>query len=186
MPGIPPLWGKPAILPPFTTAPPAERSPYKTTIEEVIERFGTSSRRREILRGLLTLRRKLRRLGMGAQFQWLAGSFVEEIEREPGDVDVVTFYKSTADDLQRWQNDPSLTALFAEVMERKYVKATYHCDNFFVSLNAKAPLLVSQTHYWYGLYSHQKNTQVWKGILDVEVTSADDDQGAETLLTGSP
>jgi hypothetical protein len=42
--------------------------------------------------------------------------------------------------------------------------------------------LVAAAHYWYGLFSHQRGSLAWKGMLEVEVASADDDRQAEEML----
>lgn len=184
MPAIPPLLAAPAILPPFIGSDPtspASRSPYQVGIEEVVQRFATSRRRIEILRGLLDYRRELRRLDLGAEFQWLAGSFVENPGREPRDVDVVTFYRRTADqigtlraDSSRWQRLQILA---------KSPKADFLCDAYLVNMVNPGAALVAQSHYWYGLFSHQRGSLAWKGMLQVNVASADDDEEAGNLLS---
>ena len=183
MSAIPPLLAAPAILPPFIgsdPASPAYRSPYQVGIEEVVQRFATSRRRIEILRGLLDYRRELRRLDLEAEFQWLAGSFVENPGREPRDVDVVTFYRRTADqmaelraDAKRWQRLQTLA---------KSPKADFLCDAYLVNMANPGATLIAQSHYWYGLFSHQRGSLAWKGMLQVDVASPDDDEEAGNLL----
>ncbi len=59
-------------------------------------RFSTSSARCKILEGLLDYRQAMHRIGLVSGFQWLDGSFLEDVEtiekREPRDIDVVTFF----------------------------------------------------------------------------------------------
>lgn len=180
---IPPLLAAPAILPPFIGSDPtspAARSPYRVGIEEVVQRFATSKRRIDILRGLLDYRRELRRLDLGAEFQWLAGSFVENPGREPRDVDVVTFYRRTAGqmadlraDSRRWQRLQTLA---------RSPKADFLCDAYLVNMTGPGAALVAQSHYWYGLFSHQRGSLAWKGMLEVDAASPDDDEEAGNLL----
>lgn len=184
MSAIPPLLAAPAILPPFTGSDPtafAARSPYLVGIEEVVRRFATSRTRIDILRGLLDYRRELRRLDLGAEFQWLAGSFVENPGREPRDIDVVTFYRRTAAqmaeiraDARRWQRLQALA---------KSSKTDFLCDAYLVNMIDPGATLVAQSHYWYGLFSHQRGSLAWKGMLQVDVASRDDDEEAGNLLS---
>jgi hypothetical protein len=183
MPTIPPLLAAPAILPPFLGSDPADpsaRSPYRASIGDVVRRFATSQPRIDILRGLLEYRKELRRLRVGAEFQWLAGSFVENPGREPRDVDVVTFYQQTAAqmaeiraDSERWQRLQALA---------KSPRADFFCDAYLVNMVGPGSTLVAQTHYWYGLFSHQRGTLAWKGMLEVTVGSSEEDWAAENML----
>jgi len=72
-----------------------ERSPYRVDLLTFCQHFGVNSPRRSILRGLLELRSQLAAAGKQEGFQWINGSFTEDVEgqhnRAPNDVDVVTF-----------------------------------------------------------------------------------------------
>jgi hypothetical protein len=147
-------------------------SPYRCTMTEVCERFATSEQRITILRGLLGLRMELWSLNLRG-FQWMDGSFVEDVEvqesRPPGDIDVVTFFGATdngASFRERLQKDPSL-------LERRHVKATYHTDHFWLPLGSDPVALVEHTKYWYGLFSHRRD-RTWKGMLQVDLSEPDD------------
>jgi hypothetical protein len=84
-------------LPPFEgeRMTSAHSSPYVITSSELVRRFSFSAPRCLILDGLIRYRAELRALGFVGGFQWLDGSFVEDIEgreaRPPHDIDVVTF-----------------------------------------------------------------------------------------------
>ena len=86
-------------LPPYTSdaSDRTGGSPYQTTLVKLVERYGTSPRRLQMLRGLLWYREELMKIGLQNGFQWLDGSFIENVEgtekREPADVDVVTFFR---------------------------------------------------------------------------------------------
>ena len=86
------------VLPPFLGSKPtsaAVMSPYRTKLTNVAGKLCGSKERREIFRGLLQYRQELAGMGLTNGFQWLSGSFTEDIElleaRQPRDVDVVTF-----------------------------------------------------------------------------------------------
>jgi hypothetical protein len=147
-------------------------SPYKCTMQEVCERFATSPERITILKGVLALRNELWELNLRG-FQWMDGSFVEDIEvqesRNPGDIDIVTFYEPTDGGKlfqERLQKDPS-------ILQRTHVKATFHADHFWLPLGTPPVSLVEQTRYWYGLFSHRRD-RTWKGMLQVGLSEKDD------------
>jgi hypothetical protein len=61
------------------------------------------------------------------------------------------------------------------------VKETFKCDGFIVDLGKNAQLIVEDTFYWYGLFSHQRGTYTWKGTLRVPLM-ADDAAAREFLV----
>jgi hypothetical protein len=92
-----------SVLPPYLGTTPtngALMSPYETTLARIAGKLCASTQRKEILRGLLRYRQELANLGFTTGFQWLSGSFMEDIEtletRHPQDVDLVTFYQRPA------------------------------------------------------------------------------------------
>jgi hypothetical protein len=185
---IPSFLASPAVLPPFIGSGPAvssARSPYRVSMEEVVTRFATSKQRQDILRGLLNYRRELRRLQIGAEFQWLAGSFVEDPGREPRDIDVVTFYKLTSDQIQSLHGDPQRWQSLQDLADTQSAKTRFWCDAYLVNMTSPSATLIAQVHYWYGLFSHQRRSLAWKGLLEVEVASTDDDIQAEELIAST-
>ncbi len=118
---LPPHLGDPRLL--------HELSPYPCTCTELCDRFATSTDRVAILAGFIRLRAELRQHGMTQAFQWIDGSFLEDVEategRPPRDIDVVTFY---------WSPDPNFTknlvAAFPDLMNRAAIKANFHTDHF--------------------------------------------------------
>ncbi|UEP31315.1 MULTISPECIES: DUF6932 family protein [unclassified Burkholderia] len=169
------------VLPPFVGDTPTKRaacSPYVATFSEYVLRFGHSDERREILRGLRTYRAELRANGFVAGYQWLNGSFSENVEatrgRPPGDIDVVTYaYRPThlldAQLFGQWctQN----RGLF----DTRALKQRLHCEAFFIDLHKPPHLLVDDVRYWSGLFSHQRETFLWKGMVNVPLDSDDND-----------
>lgn len=164
------------VVPPIHPSEPGHslnRSPYKTDIYTFCQRFGGTPERRAILIGLLDLRRELQGLGIIEGFQWLDGSFVEDVEilrmRPPKDIDVVTFYPFGDAQMQidRTQRAP---ALFNHVM----VKNTYRVDHYMVPTDGDVDRNYHSVAYWYSMWSRQRDTDRWKGFCSVPIQSSDE------------
>ena len=172
------------VLPPFVgeQLSHAQGSPYPITALELAQRFATSPERRTILRGLLDYRTALRRLGFVRGFQWLDGSFVENIEahqnRAPNDVDVVTF--AHAPDGHSSTDIQSLMNAHKDLFVKKYCQEKFRCDPMMINLGKRPEKLIQDVHYWYGLFSHRRGDQVWKGMLQLALQS--DDEMAQAIL----
>lgn len=171
------------ILPPFLKSPVRREdvSPYLTTPSELVERYATSPGRIRILEGLLAYRAELRRVGLSGGFQWIDGSFVETLQRDPNDVDVVTISALP----HSWKPEDEHLFKTAEARKR------FLCDAYFVDLaGADASWAVLESVYWYGLFSHQRQTQRWKGLVQIELVTPDHDAAArerlESLKKGTP
>ena len=178
------------VLPPFvpgsTPQIPAHMSPYKATLLEVAQTFATSTERITILRGLIGYRDALRGAGITEGFQWIDGSFVEDCERvrgrPPGDIDLITFSYRPAN-----LADKNLWRQFLQSNPRLFnptdSKSAFSCDAYFVDLSGHPVHVVNQTRYWFGLFSHQRDTYLWKGMLQVDLT-ADDTEVLDFLDQG--
>lgn len=175
------------VLPPFMGDDVAghylPRSPYSATMPELVGRFATSVERATILRGLLDLRASLRNVGFVDGFQWINGSFVENCEvvngRPPSDVDVVSLLRRPPDlDEAAWEQliEQHANTLFSA----EWTKEHHHCDTYYVDLDSDARVVAEQCAYWFGLFSHQRQTFRWKGLVQLEMIC--DDQGAEAAL----
>jgi len=166
------------VLPPFEGERliSAHSSPYLVGSSQLVQRFAISGERRVILDGLLRYRAQLRHLGFLRGFQWLDGSFVEDVEaregRAPGDIDLVTF----AHPLTGMSNDDikAMMASRPDVFVHERCKERFHCDTSLVNLTTSPEWLVTQTRYWYGLYSHRRGDALWKGLLQLPLDSDDD------------
>ena len=164
------------IIPPFIGADPTfppDMSPYLATMPEFVTRFAVSNARRDILVGLLDYRQELAARGFQG-FQWLSGSFVEDIEslenRHPRDVDVVSFVTRPIDLAQDDALDAFLNSTAGyRLFDAATTKAAFHCDAYLVDLNEPSELIVDNTRYWTGLFSHQRSTYLWKGMIAVEI-----------------
>jgi len=173
-------------LPPYMGGDPTMRdavSPYAATLTELCRRFATSSERIAILNGLLSYRRELKAAGFAGGFQWIDGSFIEDVEalrgRPPGDIDIVTFTHPPPElytDTDRFLDE------FSSLIDPNQCKLTFRCDAYIVDLTRQPLQLVSDTSYWFGLFSHQRDTALWKGIISIDF-DADEDE-ASNLLGG--
>ncbi len=171
------------VLPPIRPGVDAsdfDRSPYRSSVSSFVERFATSTERGEILGGLLRLRSDLRTAGFGEGFQWVDGSFVEDVEtsrgRPPGDVDVVSFVRlgDLATARQRVMAAP-------QIFKPQEAKRHYHVDHYVIQLDR--PLdeaTASLISYWYSMWSHRREDNRWKGFIQISL--ADDDVSAESEL----
>jgi hypothetical protein len=149
---------------------------------EVTQRFASLSGRRWLIEGLLDYRADLAALGFVRGFQWLDGSFAEDVEaheqRPPNDIDIVTFAFSPVG-LTSTQIDQMLAANSALFMNAQ-AKTKYGCDGYVVPLDKSPESLVKRCTYYFALFSHRRSDQVWKGLLQIPLES-DDAQAREWL-----
>lgn len=160
-----------------------ERAPYPTTMLRLCQRFGGSVERRAILSGLLSFRAALHDVGIVQGFQWINGSFSEDVERlrgrSPADVDVVTFAAlgEVTEQRERIQHAPAL-------FRHAEVKSTYLVDHYLVQTDDpydhSRAKLAQHAAYWYSMWAHQRDTARWKGFVSVPLQS-DDDQALAWL-----
>lgn len=173
-----PAWNPQGLLPPIDVLNPTsvERSPYRVVLTDVMVRFATSPQRRQILRGWLGYRAALHGMGLTDGFQWLDGSFLEQVEtlenRPPQDMDVVTFLNPPAGFAPTQQQIATL--------DNQAAKQAFRVDSYFVDLNLPANELVERSAYWYSMWSHRRN-QAWKGYLEVDLNPAYDQQATDYL-----
>ena len=78
-----PEWDSRGVIPALDENDPtsSRRSPYRVSVYDLVMRFGHSETRRSLIAGLLDYRAELREVGLVRGFQWIDGSFVEDIER---------------------------------------------------------------------------------------------------------
>ena len=113
-------------------------APYNVPLLQVADRFGTSKERIEILKGLIAYRDELRTAGFLNGFQWLDGSFMENVEknrsRPPGDIDVVTFSHRPVNCMKEADWDAFCDSR-PELFDSQENKIKYFCDAYFVDLS---------------------------------------------------
>lgn len=176
------------VLPPYRGVDPtisAFMSPYPTSLTRIAGKLCGSNERKNIFRGLLQYRQQLDAIGLKVGFQWLSGSFMEDIEnlesRHPNDVDVITFCDRPAHLLG---DDPAwmaFTQANLKLFDPAQAKLSYRCDPYFVDLSSPSWNIVDQTRYWFGLFSHRRGG-LWKGLLQVPLNLTQDDADASAVV----
>jgi hypothetical protein len=190
---IPPFDAR-GFLPPFlgADATTALRSPYDATMTELVTALGTTPERQNLLFGLIEYRALLHGFGYHYALQFVDGSFAENVEvregRPPGDIDVFTFAMLPV----QYHGDGVLWATIGfpqwenEVVNKGLNKQRYQLDTYGVIVDQVGPLgVMNATIYWYGLFSHKKVTQDWKGFVRLPLNPRDD-QAARAMIVSGP
>ena len=166
------------VLPPHLGEPtlPDHLSPYPSDTVQLCKRFATSKERVEILRNFLRFRENLRGAGLVEGFQWLDGSFLEDVEarlnRAPRDIDVVTvFWQYSMPDLL------SVMGKFPEVADPALAKANFMVDHYPFDASVSPENTIEWTRYWISLFSHNR-LGVWKGMIRIELNTPEIDKEA--------
>ena len=174
-----PAWNEMGLLPPIDPDLPTspQRSPYSVTLLDVVMRFSTSTERRKVLCGFLDYRAGLHKIGFCKGFQWLDGSFLEDVEilerRPPKDIDVVSFLRAPENPIPP---DADLS-----VLDHDAVKIRHLVDSYFVELDEiYSEEAVITSAYWYSVWSHRRN-QAWKGFLQIDLMPTEDEQVRQWL-----
>jgi hypothetical protein len=174
------------VLPPHLGSPtdPNQLSPYPCTTLDLCQKFGTSEERRNILSRFLDFRDRLRQENLTNGFQWLDGSFLEDIEaqaeRAPNDLDVVTVYWGYDSDFQN-----NLGKHFPEFASPSLAKANFLLDHYTVDAGYEPDVVVEYTRYWISLFSHNR-LGVWKGMLKIGLNTQAEDAAARLELERQP
>jgi len=155
-------------------------SPYPATTIELVNRFATSNERVSILKGFLQFRAQLQNFGLINGFQWLDGSFLEDIEtqenRAPRDLDLITMY---------WGYDREFQLLLVnalpEFRDKDLAKKSYLIDHFGFDAGESPSFTIELTRYWVQLFTHNRN-KVWKGMIRIGLNTPADDGIAMQLL----
>lgn len=178
-----PAWTMASILPPVRPGHAGhspDRSPYIVPLWEVVEQFTATPERMAILHGLLDYRAALHEAGLVSGFQWLDGSFMEDVEvresRPPEDVDVVTYFH-----LPDGETQLSLFAKVGNLLSNAHVKTIYSVDAYpFVLGEPSTARHVKQISYWYSMWSHRRDG-MWKGFIQVDLDPQEDLAAAQIL-----
>lgn len=167
-----PLWNSMGIIPPIDESDPTSlaRSPYELDIVRFVRFFAITQARVKILRGFLDFRNELTSVGLVDGFQWVDGSFTENVElierRAPNDVDVVTFFN-----FQPGDNDNIVHSRNPNIFNQNLVKKQYLVDSYFEGLQAPGASLVARTVYWYSMWAHKRDLS-WKGFIQLPLSPA--------------
>jgi hypothetical protein len=186
-----PSWNAMGVMPPVNSVNPVDvdRSPYEVSLSDIMFRFGTSPDRCRILNGFLEYRRRLHLAGLDKGFQWLDGSFLEQIEklevRSPNDIDVVTFFVMPAG-LSQLQLAAAHPDLFPRTQtEHIAFKKAFFVDQYMVNLASPSERLIRSSVYWYSMWSHRRDLS-WKGFLQVDLDGSEDVSAAAFLASLQP
>lgn len=176
-----PLWNHQGIIPPIDENDPTSptRSPYPTDVRQVVDRYSTTIERCEVLEGFLAHRAEIHRMGITAGFQWLDGSFMEDVEmllsRPPNDMDVVMFADVPP------AVEQSLQPLDVQILvDNPWIKANYKVDFYAFTLSEPPETLIELAAYWYSMWSHRRSLQ-WKGFLSVRLEPGFDQDASDLL-----
>lgn len=177
-----PDWNITGLIPPIMPGVAGhsdKRSPYSVTSLDIVNQFSTTKERYLILKGFLEYRQDLYNHGVKEGFQWLNGSFMQDIERQesrpPNDMDVVTFFvlPENLDDNKK----ETLQQLFdTDTMKDKYKVDAYP---FVLNHQITAPD-IKMISYWYSMWSHTRDG-IWKGFVQVVLSETDDTIALNTL-----
>lgn len=169
------------LLPPYGYEGPQEiedRSPYPSTLIDFVERFSTTPHRGDLLQGFINYRRSLRATGLTSGIQWIGGSFVEDCEeirkRPPDDIDVVNFFYPF-EDKDKWGE---LVGGNIELFDPGYNKREFNCDAYTYEINQNS---IEYIAYYLTMFSHQRRTENWKGIVQLDFSEASENT-AEKIL----
>lgn len=186
---IPP-WNLSGVLPPFVGKDPtvgAGMSPYPVTMEMLATKLCATQERSDLFRKFTKFRTKLRAVGFSQGVQLIDGSFCTNIEglesRAPRDIDLVSILVPPSG-IHSHAAAVAWQAANPDIFNRATCKATYGCDNYFV--DGRLPVLTQhrQLAYWIGLFCHQRVSNLWKGVLMVDLQ--DDDAKALSILPHPP
>lgn len=185
-----PAFTSAGVLPPFLGSRPgimSDQSPYHATLPDLIARFGTTPDRNRLLRGLLSLRAAIHGHGIADGLQWIDGSFVEDKEANvgasPGDIDLVTVFRRPV----RVSWAPLFGTLRSTLFDPAYCKHIYSCEAFYVDADGNPIAVARQSAFWFGLFSHQRTTYIWKGAVALPLDPAiagDADADVELVRRG--
>jgi hypothetical protein len=178
-----PKWTMAGIVPPIrpdVAGHHPDRSPYQVGLDEFVDMFAISQERADILHGLFDYREALHQAGLVTGFQWLDGSFLENIEdvegRPPNDIDVVTFFTPPAG-----QTQATLLPVIGHLFDPIQTKPTFRVDAYPFDISAvMTEKTIRMTAYWYSMWSHRRDG-LWKGFAQVDLSPANDPQGRNRL-----
>ena len=178
-----PEWDGNKVLPPIRPGTPQGRehdslyrAPYVAPLEEFVTRFATTPERVDLIERFLQYRTALHQQGISRGFQWINGSFVENVEqssnpRTPRDIDVVTSFYGN--------ENPSL---YLELFNPRTTKLNFDVDGYGIELGR--PLAVATAMdigYFHGMWSHRRVDHVWKGFIQVDLDPEEDPPAQDRL-----
>lgn len=177
------LWNEQGFISPIGVEPTSkkDRSPYKISLLDFYKRFvKVSPERKKLLDGLIAFRSEMHSLGVTEGFQWIDGSFLENIEkienRSPNDIDTVVFVEGYSTD--------NVEGIIQFISDKRAIKEQFNIDFYHEWITELTPRqLVDVSVYWYGMWSHTRNQQ-WKGFIQIDLNPDEDEQLQRYLKEG--
>ena len=179
-------WNSEGFIPPIgsidSTSP--NRSPYIVSLRDLVEDFGHTPTRQRLLAGFLDYRAELHQAGLERGFQWINGSFLENVEdneqRDPNDIDVITFFY-----LPGGFTEETFYRDHGSLFDNDNVRMIYGIDTRAVLLDpSQMDYVIKNLIYWYSLWSHTPPPEWrWKGYIQVNL-AGDGDTIARAELNG--
>ncbi|MFC6204220.1 DUF6932 family protein [Psychrobacter urativorans] len=179
------MWNIRGVIPPVALNEEGHsynRSPYSININKFIKDFAFSSERIEILIGFLAYRQAIYSSGIETGFQWVNGSFAENVEsiadRAPNDIDIVTFsnFYHTIPDYPNWAQRN------IHLFDNPTAKNKYKVDSYWVDMDLGFnEASIRKCTYWYSMWSHQRDTDIWKGFFVIPLSPSDDNEAMKYL-----
>ena len=179
-----PEWDANKVLPPIhPEAPEGQehdrlyRAPYAVPLAEFIGRFAGTLERMDLVQRFLEYRATLHQAGITEGFQWINGSFVENIEegsrmRPPDDIDVVTFYYTNED------ANPN----FEELFNPRITKQDFRVDAYGIEIDQPLDVsTVTTIGHLHSLWSHRRGDDIWKGYIQTDLDPEEDNPAQRTL-----
>lgn len=183
----PDLYNSVGVIPPVNdlNGASSNRSPYKLPITDFVDLFAYTQERIEILEKFLEYRLELYKVGIVKGFQWINGSFTTDVEvtenRPPNDIDVVTFFE-----LPNGETQMTFMPKTNSLLDKNYTKPKFKVDAYgFVIGERTTPYVINNIAYWYSMWSHRKNDNMWKGFIQVELSPNDDHAVLNNLRGGT-
>lgn len=177
-----PNWDGDGVIPPMDPRDPmsSSRSPYRASLVDVMERFGNSAPRRDLLSGFLGFRAELHQAGLVRGFQRIDGSFVENVEmargRAPGDVDVATFFH-----VPDGYTEESFADAYPDFFNPSAMKRDFGVDAYLAAVNLNdLEMIVRRAAYWHDIWSHTRDGGR-KGYLQVDLDPREDESARAAL-----
>ena len=136
-----------------------------------------------ILKGFLEYRSQLHAAGIAKGFQWINGSFVENVKllrgREPDDIDVVTFLE-----LPQGETEATCECKHPHLFDNEGIKQQFRTDSYYVFIGTCYPekWTIENSIYWYSMWAHQRDSLTWKGFLEIDLASTIDEESQRFLI----
>lgn len=163
------VWNELGIIPPISPGQSGnspDRSPYIMSMDGFIDMFSLSDHRNGLLIKFLEYRSLWYQAEITKGFQWIDGSFMENIElledRDPKDIYVVTFAS-----IPKCISQEKPSAVVGHLFDHAYCKHRYHVDAYFVQTgNVVNEYTIKLISYWYSMWSHKRD-RTWKGFIQI-------------------